>query len=44
MQTKLPINTKAFSNLKDPETLYWLGWLYADVCIYDNNRKFKLSL
>lgn len=40
---KKNLNENYFSNLNDENVLYWLGFLMADGCIYNNSLKMALA-
>lgn len=42
-QNKIRYNIDKFSSIKTEEDAYWLGFIYADGCVSDDNR-FEISL
>lgn len=43
-KTRKNVNEDAFEVIDNEEKAYWLGFMYADGCVYEQNNRIELSL
>jgi intein/homing endonuclease len=44
VQNLCRLNENVFENIDTEEKAYWLGFLFADGCIYQNEKRFRINL